>query len=327
MAYLVHRNPRLVFLTLVILTCILIRDIVISVWISSDKALCVDIDAERIEMTSSLNTSFCDAMIDQKTDGNISQSCSPLEFIANLNEVLVSRKRHVPLHLLRRCSHVFYNRVPKCGSRSLYDTFITLGEKRGVTVRKKAMGIGRDPTSRLHKINPYIEQLQKMTGCQIIAKHLYFINLPRISKKPIIMINVLREPLDQLISVYSWKRFGDATNDFKGPTATNSTMSLDDCIAANNVSDSCFYWQMLAFPFLCQHSEGCWERHEPNMEQLQRAKWHIDNSFLLVGITEDMTSFLGVLEIMLPQFFSGVGQVYEENSKYLYTAAYGYVFE
>ena len=63
------------------------------------------------------------------------------------------------------------------------------------------------------------------------------------------------------------------------------------------------------------------------MEQLQRAKWHIDNSFLLVGITEDMTSFLGVLEIMLPQFFSGVGQVYEENSKYLYTAAYGYVFE
>ena len=65
MAYLVHRNPRLVFLTLVILTCILIRDIVISVWISSDKALCVGIDAERIEMTSSLNTSFCDAMIDQ----------------------------------------------------------------------------------------------------------------------------------------------------------------------------------------------------------------------------------------------------------------------
>ena len=47
---------------------------------------------------------------------------------------------------------MFYNRVPKCGSRSLYDTFLTLGEKRGVTVRKKAMGIGRDPTSRLHKI-------------------------------------------------------------------------------------------------------------------------------------------------------------------------------
>jgi len=57
----------------------------------------------------------------------------------------------------------------------------------------------------------------------IIIKLLLFL-LFSISKKPIIMINVLREPLDQLISVYSWKRFGDATNDFKGPTATNSTM-------------------------------------------------------------------------------------------------------
>ena len=49
---------------------------------------------------------------------------------------------------------------------------------------------------------------------------------------------------------------------------------------------------------------------------MEYAKWHLERSFLLVGVTEDLKAFLEVLEILMPQLFSGAVQVYEENSKY-----------
>ena len=83
---------------------------------------------------------------------NVTESCDVAAFIQELNDVISHHSNNLPAHLLRGCNHVFYNRVPKCGSRSLYETFVKMGEMHGYTVLKKVMGLGRDPSSRLYKI-------------------------------------------------------------------------------------------------------------------------------------------------------------------------------
>lgn len=50
---------------------------------------------------------------------------------------------------------------------------------------------------------------------------------------------------------------------------------------------------------------------------LQEAKKNLVEKYLLVGITEDITSFISVLETVLPEFFKGASEHFA-SSKFIY---------
>ena len=51
---------------------------------------------------------------------------------------------------------------------------------------------------------------------------------------------------------------------------------------------------------------------------MEQAKANLLNKYLLVGITEQLGDFVALLELMLPEYFSGAFDLYK-NSKYALT--------
>lgn len=43
---------------------------------------------------------------------------------------------------------------------------------------------------------------------------------------------------------------------------------------------------------------------------LEQAKFNLIHNYLLVGVTEELGDFIGMLEVMLPQFFRGAMDLY-----------------
>ena len=50
----------------------------------------------------------------------------------------------------------------------------------------------------------------------------------------------------------------------------------------------------------------------PDEAILQHAKWNIENTYLLVGISEDIPTFLHTLEILVPHLFCNATQIYNQ---------------
>ena len=56
-------------------------------------------------------------------------------------------------------------------------------------------------------------------------------------------------------------------------------------------------------------------RHPGSAWALQRAKEHLMSKYLVVGLTEQLSAFITVLEAILPQFFGGASQLFNEMER------------
>ena len=54
-----------------------------------------------------------------------------------------------------------------------------------------------------------------------------------------------------------------------------------------------------------------------NRWALERAKYNLVNSYLLVGLTEELGDFVAVLEATLPRFFAGATELYNSGKEIL----------
>ena len=54
-----------------------------------------------------------------------------------------------------------------------------------------------------------------------------------------------------------------------------------------------------------------------NIWALERAKYNLVNSYLLVGLTEELGDFVAVLEATLPRFFAGATELYNSGKEIL----------
>ena len=52
-----------------------------------------------------------------------------------------------------------------------------------------------------------------------------------------------------------------------------------------------------------------------NRWALERAKYNLVNSYLLVGLTEELGDFVAVLEATLPRFFAGATELYNSGKE------------
>ncbi|XP_052224212.1 heparan sulfate 2-O-sulfotransferase 1-like [Dreissena polymorpha] len=122
-----------------------------------------------------------------------------------------------------------------------------------------------------------------------------------------VYINIIRNPLDRLLSYYYFMRYGDNFRPQVKRRRMGSDMTFDECVEQGQKDcDPVNLW--LQIPFFCGHSYRC--RQPGSRWALDMAKYNLINHYLLVGITEELGDFIAMLEVILPRFFHGAMELY-----------------
>uniref|UniRef100_A0A671LKY1 Heparan sulfate 2-O-sulfotransferase 1 n=1 Tax=Sinocyclocheilus anshuiensis TaxID=1608454 RepID=A0A671LKY1_9TELE len=199
---------------------------------------------------------------------------------------------------------VIYNRVPKTASTSFTNIAYDLCNKNHYHV--------------LHinttKNNPVMSLQDQVSFVSLVHVHYYHagrIQIFGVKKKPV-YINVIRDPIERLVSYYYFLRFGDDYRPGLRRRKQGDKKTFDDCVAAGG-SDCAPEKLWLQIPFFCGHYFECWSIG--SKWALEQAKYNLVNEYMLVGVTEELEDFVMMLEAALPRFFKGATELYRTGKK------------
>ncbi|XP_047987686.1 heparin sulfate O-sulfotransferase [Leguminivora glycinivorella] len=209
---------------------------------------------------------------------------------------------------------VIYNRVPKTGSTSFVGVAYDLCKKNHF----KVLHINITANMHVMSLNNQYKFAQNVTKWQEVKPALYhghmaFLNFERLgtTSKPV-YINLIRRPLDRLVSYYYFLRNGDNFRPHLVRKKHGDKMTFDECVERGQPDcDPNNMW--LQVPFFCGHAAQCWK--PGNRWALEQAKHNLMNHYLLVGVTEEMLDFITVLEATLPRLFKGATEHYLNSNK------------
>ncbi|KAG8182017.1 hypothetical protein JTE90_013949 [Oedothorax gibbosus] len=211
-------------------------------------------------------------------------------------------------------SVIIYNRVPKTGSTSFMGIAYDLCSRNGFNV----LHINTTKNSHVLSLSDQVRFVQNVSywGAKkpaLYHGHIAFLDFSRFSvpKKPI-FINIIRKPLDRLVSYYYFLRYGDDFRPYVVRRRQGNKMTFDGCVAKREKDcDPVNMW--LQVPFFCGHHAECWV---PGSEwALGQAKRNLAEHYLLVGVTEELQDFIALLEAALPQYFRSATNMFIEGKK------------
>lgn len=210
---------------------------------------------------------------------------------------------------------VIYNRVPKTGSTSFVNLTYDLCRKNAFHV------LHINITANMHvlSIPNQLRFVRNITAWEAMKPafyhgHVAYLDFSKMgvpAAKPL-YINLVRKPLDRLVSYYYFLRYGDDYRPHLVRHRAGDTMTFDECVSRQKPDcDPNNMW--LQIPFFCGHAAECWK---PGSEwALQEAKRNLVNEYFLVGVTEEMTEFVELLEMALPRLFRGASDHFEKSNK------------
>lgn len=210
---------------------------------------------------------------------------------------------------------VIYNRVPKTGSTSFMGIAYDLCSRNGFNV----IHLNTSKNSHVMSLPDQLRFVWNVTQWtekqpSLIHGHIAFLNFANfglVAPKPL-YINLIRRPLDRLISYYYFLRNGDNFRPNIIRKKQGDKRTFDECIEMNG-RDCRLENLWLQVPFFCGQHSDCWK--PGNKWALEQAKSNLVNHYFLVGITEALQEFVQVLEYSLPQLFRGATSLYENGTK------------
>lgn len=226
----------------------------------------------------------------------------------------------------QKCNTViFYNRVPKTGSTTftavLYSlakpnklyvmhinssTFTTSNNSNDISQFHYRLRLG-DQQSFVQNISNWLDHRPAF-----VHGHFGYINFEQFGASNPLYINILRDPLERLVSYYYFIRYGDDYR--KGlvrPKHGDST-SFNECVK-NNGYDCQVKHMWMQIPFLCGQNPQCYIVDNP--WALQQAKKNLIEKYLIVGVTEQLEDLVVVLESLVPDVFNGAAVKYRATKK------------
>ncbi|CAG0914908.1 unnamed protein product [Notodromas monacha] len=209
---------------------------------------------------------------------------------------------------------VIYNRVPKTGSTSFMGVAYDLCTKNSfhvlhINTTKNSHVLSLPDQARLvHNITEWVEKRPA-----IYHGHLAYVDFNRFGvADPPIYINIVRRPLDRMVSYYYFLRYGDDFRPHLKRRKKGDKMTFDECVESGlQECDPKNLW--LQIPFFCGHAAACWE--PGNAWALEQAKHNLVHNYFLVGVTEELEDFVAILEYALPSFFKGAQQQLIDGNK------------
>lgn len=221
---------------------------------------------------------------------------------------------------------LFFNRVPKVGSQ----TFMEL--LRRLAIRNQ-FGFHRDAVQRVETIRLAPADQQILAGLvsaytppASYIKHVCYTNFTRYGYPSPIYVNVVRDPVERVISWYYYVRAPwyyverkRAFPDLPLPDPAWLKKDFETCVLSGD--RECRYIEGETHEgigdhrrqtlFFCGHEPQCTPFN--TAEALQRAKRVVEEQYAVVGVLEDLNSTLLAFERYVPRFFEGALQLYWEE--------------
>ncbi|XP_055943057.1 heparan sulfate 2-O-sulfotransferase pipe-like [Argiope bruennichi] len=205
---------------------------------------------------------------------------------------------------------LFYNRVPKCGSTTLITLIRKLAVKNNyIHFNSKIYdrkNVGEEEQRRI------VKQVKSTPSPCSFDRHVFFINFTKFGQSPPIFINIIREPVERIISSFFYRRMVARQNKTKvKPSAYWLNKKFEHCVLTPD--PECTFleghnYSVLQLPYFCGQEPECQMLNDDGA--LQKAKQNIEKYYAVVGTLEDMNMTLQVLEAVLPHFFRGAYHVY-----------------
>ncbi|XP_017761724.1 PREDICTED: heparan sulfate 2-O-sulfotransferase pipe-like [Eufriesea mexicana] len=223
-------------------------------------------------------------------------------------------------------SVLFFNRVPKVGSQTFMELLRRLSMRNGFS-------FNRDRVQRVETIRlAPIEQVQLATMVSSYAepsvyiKHVCFTNFTEFNLPQPIYINIVRDPVERVISWYYYVRAPwyyverkQIFPDLPLPDPNWLKKDFESCVL--KADRECRYLEGEIHEgigdhrrqtlFFCGHSEKCTPFN--TVGALERAKMAVEKHYAVVGVLEDVNTTLTVLENYIPRFFRGATDVYYDE--------------
>ncbi|XP_051868987.1 uronyl 2-sulfotransferase a isoform X1 [Pristis pectinata] len=226
------------------------------------------------------------------------------------NSSFLDGYHHQPLKVVPFPSQLVYNRVGKCGSRTVVQLLRVLAERNHFSLINSDI----HNKTRLNK-NEQMELINNISiGEQpyLYTRHVHFLNFTRFGLEQPVHINIIRDPINRFVSNYFFRRFGDWRSEQNHQIRTPGMkdeeryMDINDCILENYPecnNPRVFY----IIPYFCGQHPKC---RDPGEWALQRAKENMNENYLLVGILEELEDVLLLLERLLPHYFKDASAIY-----------------
>uniref|UniRef100_A0A2R5LIG4 Putative sulfotransferase n=1 Tax=Ornithodoros turicata TaxID=34597 RepID=A0A2R5LIG4_9ACAR len=209
---------------------------------------------------------------------------------------------------------ILYNRVPKTGSTSF------MGVAYDLCGTNKFHVLHVNTSKNMH-VMPLPDQIRFAYNITLWSSikpaiyhgHIAFLDFTRlgISKNPI-YINIIRRPLDRLVSYFYFLRHGDDFRPYLVRRRQGNKMTFDECVSTKGI-DCAEDKMWLQVPFFCGQAADCWIPGNP--WALAQAKQNLINSYFLVGLTEHLEDFVAVLEASFPRIFRGATKKFLSGKK------------
>nr|CAG4636278.1 EOG090X088H [Eubosmina coregoni]SVE69873.1 EOG090X088H [Eubosmina coregoni] len=235
---------------------------------------------------------------------------------SNSNQVICSgEEAEGKNHFSSVQNHILiYNRIPKTGSTS----FVGLGYDLCSKNDYKVLHVNISKNANIMSLSDQLRFAWNLTEWSFNKPtfyhgHVAYLDFTRfgVSSLPM-LINIVRQPLDRMISYYYFLRYGDDFRPHLVRKKQGNKMTFDECVKSSlHECDPNNLW--LQVPYFCGHHADCWV--PGSRWAYEQAKTNLVNKYLVVGVTEQMEEFVAVLEATLPMYFKGALSLYRKGSK------------
>ncbi|CAG5095775.1 Oidioi.mRNA.OKI2018_I69.XSR.g14331.t1.cds [Oikopleura dioica] len=201
---------------------------------------------------------------------------------------------------------IFYNKMPRAGSSTLYAIIQELSGKHKFTSQKISSGELRDDNPA--KNEPIIQFLKgKSLNKYFLTKTHYWLDFAEYEMKQPTFINLIRDPVEWFESRYNFKRRHPINTasisereTFERPISKCVLEEFDEC--STRVHQP---WLL----YLCGTSQTCKDLKSKDKKRRKKAieftKTNIAQNFYLIGLMEDFDLSLKMFEHALPRYFNG----------------------
>lgn len=218
---------------------------------------------------------------------------------------------------------IFFNRVPKVGSQTFMEILRLLSLRNQFVFYQDH--VQRVETIRLAETEQLrvASMVSKYDTPSVFIKHISFVNFTKFYLPEPIYINLVRDPVERVISWYYYIRAPwyyverkHAFPDTPLPDPNWLKKDFETCVLRGD--RECRYTQgekregisdhRRQTMFFCGHDEECTPFNSEGA--LERAKRSVEQQYAVVGVLEDFNVTLTVFEHYIPRFFKGASKVY-----------------